>query len=149
MQTLGSRPKQTGENEDAPIYYEPYRFPLLNWIEAGKWSKPMDYDRDIGLEVSPYAASKDSFIMEVKGESMAPEFISGDKILVDPSINPVSGSYIIASLTGQNEVVFKQLVIEGDRKYLKAANPDWPDKFTQLIEPSYIIGVVKGKWKSY
>ena len=35
-----------------------------------------------------------------------------------------------------------QLIIEGGRKYLKALNPDWPDRIIEIDENAKICGVV-------
>lgn len=41
-----------------------------------------------------------------------------------------------------NEATFKQLIVEGKRKYLKALNPDWPERIIQSHASATICGVV-------
>jgi SOS-response transcriptional repressor LexA len=39
-------------------------------------------------------------------------------------------------------VDFKQLIIEGGRHYLKALDPAWPDRITEMDEATLVCGVV-------
>jgi len=80
---------------------------------------------------------------------MEPEFYAGDLIFVDPSKQHDNYSFVIALLEDENEATFKQLIIEDGKKYLKALNPDWPNKFTSINGNCRIIGTVVGKWKKY
>jgi SOS-response transcriptional repressor LexA len=46
----------------------------------------------------------------------------------------LNGQRVIAKL--DNGASFKQLVVEGERRYLKALNPSWPEqKFDHEDEP--------------
>jgi SOS-response transcriptional repressor LexA len=38
------------------------------------------------------------------------------------------------------------LIIEGDRKYLKALNPAWPEQIIEINGNATICGVMIGKW---
>ena len=40
------------------------------------------------------------------------------------------------------EATFKQLIVEGGRKYLKALNPDWPQRIVESDSSATICGVV-------
>ncbi len=46
----------------------------------------------------------------------------------------------------RNEVTFKRLVVEGERRYLKPLNQNWPDKFISLPSDARIVGVVVGRY---
>ena len=79
---------------------------------------------------------------------MEPGYQHGDIIFVDPDVAPEHGKDVVARLGDRNEVVFKRLVVEGKLEYLKPANPNWPDRITEMsaYPGSRIIGVVIGKW---
>jgi len=81
-------------------------------------------------------------VLRVKGASMEPKFGNGDLIFVDPQVEEESGKYVVVKLEDANEATFKQLIIEGGRKYLKALNPDWPERIIELEEQARICGVV-------
>lgn len=136
---------------DFPPEYEVYKkYPILGWIQAGGWSSELDLtNSDTEYGISPYVGSDNAFILRVVGESMSPEFMPGDMILVEPDSQPGNGDFVIARLSNTNEATFKQLIIESDGKMLKALNPDWPERFIPINGECLIIGVVKGKWKSY
>ncbi|WP_263203922.1 MULTISPECIES: S24 family peptidase [unclassified Shewanella] len=42
----------------------------------------------------------------------------------------------------ENQATFKQLIIDGNKKYLKALNPDWPNKFVEINGNCTIVGKV-------
>ncbi len=73
---------------------------------------------------------------------MEPKFYNGDLIFVDPEIVAESGKYVVVRLEDSDEAIFKQLIIEGGRKYLKALNPDWPERIVELTDSTVICGAV-------
>ena len=73
---------------------------------------------------------------------MLPDFKSGDLIYVDPDAQVENGSYVVARLDDENQATFKQLIIDGNKKYLKALNPDWPNKFVEINGNCTIVGKV-------
>jgi SOS-response transcriptional repressor LexA len=77
---------------------------------------------------------------------MEPNYFNGDFIFVDPDVDVAYGQDVITRLNDGNEVTLKQLLIEGERKYLRSRNPDWPDRVIELPADAQIVGVVIGKW---
>lgn len=63
-------------------------------------------------------------------------------IFVDPEAAPLSGRYVVVRLEDSHEATFKQLIVEGDRQYLKAVNPDWPQRIIEVDSNATIYGVV-------
>ena len=78
-----------------------------------------------------------------------PTFSDGDLILVEPELEAHNGSLVVVTLDDEHEATFKQLVIEGDKKYLKALNPSWPERIIQVNGNATICGVVINKVVSY
>lgn len=72
-------------------------------------------------------------------------FRDGDIIFVDPEKDAENGSLVIAKLTDSQEATFKQLVMEGNRRFLKPLNPSWPDPIIELGGDAMICGVVFSK----
>ncbi len=64
--------------------------------------------------------SSEPFALRVLGDSMTPEFEDGVIIVIDPAGFVESGSYVIA--IHEKEYIFRQLVIEDGRYYLKPLN---------------------------
>ena len=75
-------------------------------------------------------------------------FREGDLIYIDPDKQAENGALVIAQVDGGTEATFKQLVIEGESKYLKAINPAWPEQFIPINGNCSICGVVifKGEY---
>lgn len=118
-------------------------YPLLDWVQAGDWTcinaiQPCEAEHFPCL----VPCSPKTFALKVRGESMCPKFEENELIFVDPEAEATSGKYVIARLDDDNQASFKQLIIEGNQKYLKAANPDWPNKFLEINGNCTIIGVV-------
>jgi SOS-response transcriptional repressor LexA len=67
-----------------------------------------------------------AFALELANESMAPDFMPGDRVVVDPAIQPVPGDYVLAR-SGDAEVVFGKFRPRQDGTFeLVALNPDYP-----------------------
>lgn len=85
-------------------------------------------------DISPYA-------LQVQGDSMEPEFPDGAVIIIDPAADPEHERYIACDYRG--ETVLRQLIIDGERRLLKADNPDYPT--VEVTAPLKIHGVVAQK----
>lgn len=117
--------------------------PLISWVQAGAWSditevKAYDADR----YMCPVNCSDLTFVLKVQGVSMEPKFYEGDLIFVDPEAECIHGSYVVARLDDNNQATFKQLIIEGGHKFLKAANPNWPEQLIPINGNCTLVGKV-------
>lgn len=131
--------------------------PLISWVQAGAWQEISDLYETGEAERwvlcdQPHGSM--AFALRVRGESMRDptgqrSFDDGDIIHVDPERPYGNGSLVVVRVNGDNEATFKQLVLEGGRKYLKALNPHWPNQIIEMPEDSVIAGVVIGKSVSY
>lgn len=127
--------------------------PLISWVQAGAWCEISDVrtldDAEIWL---PCAAShsRQTYALRVRGLSMYNQherrsFRDGDIIFVDPAKDAENGSLVIAKLVDSQEATFKQLVMEGKRRFLKPLNPAWPEPIIELGADAMICGVVFSK----
>jgi SOS-response transcriptional repressor LexA len=127
--------------------------PLISWVQAGAWCEIADVrtldDAELWL---PCAAShsSQSYALRVRGLSMFNQherrsFRDGDIIFVDPAKDAENGSLVIAKLVDSQEATFKQLVMEGSRRFLKPLNPAWPEPIIELGSNAMICGVVFSK----
>lgn len=117
--------------------------PLISWVQAGAWSEISEikeYDADRYL--CPVKCSDQTFALKVQGVSMEPKFYDGDLIFVDPEAECIHGSYVVARLDDNNEATFKQLIIESGQKFLKAANPNWPEQLIPINGNCTLVGKV-------
>jgi SOS-response transcriptional repressor LexA len=133
-----------GEMDNATVVASAGKYlPLISLVQAGAWADIQELPPlDVELYPCPIKCSQHSFIVKVEGESMLPDFKSGDLIYVDPEVQVENGSYVVARLDDENQATFKQLIIDGNKKYLKALNPDWPNKFIAINGNCTIVGKV-------
>jgi SOS-response transcriptional repressor LexA len=117
--------------------------PLVSFVQAGAWADINEIDITTAqLYPCPIKCSVNSFIVRVEGESMSPKFEPGTLLYVDPEAGYDNLSYVVARLDNENQATFKQLIIDGNKKYLKAVNPDWPNKFIEINGNCTIVGKV-------
>jgi SOS-response transcriptional repressor LexA len=69
-------------------------------------------------------SSAEPFALMVLGDSMEPEFVEGEVILIEPEGLATDGSFVLARLNG--EWIFRQLVRHGAGWRLQALNPAYP-----------------------
>lgn len=137
----------TGDHEANPQLGSELRslHPVITWAQARDWTgKADDRTAQYGDELlpCPIECSQNTYILRVHGISMEPRFHDGDLIFVDPDINPLGGKYVVVVLGDAEEATFKQLIIEGGQQYLKALNPEWPNRIIEVDEDARICGVV-------
>lgn len=78
------------------------------------------------------------YALRVMGDSMEPEFPDGCVIIIDPGHAPRDGSYVVVEYAG--DVFFRQLVIDGERRFLKPLNPKYGG--FELVPPYTVRGGV-------
>lgn len=124
--------------------------PLISWVQAGAWSE-INEIRECDAErfMCPVNASGKTFALRVQGVSMEPKFYEGDLIFVDPEAECIHGSYVVARLDDNNQATFKQLIIESGHKFLKAANPNWPEQLTPINGNCTLVGKIIFAGKSF
>lgn len=156
---FGVEPKRAGggspslDNNVEPGPESRGLIPLISWVQAGSWSEVVDLyavgDAEDWLPC-PSNHGPRCFALRVRGESMYDphgrrSFQDGDIVYVDPDRQPENGTLVIAKLTDSQEATFKRLVIEGEKRYLQALNPSWPNRVMPINGDCAIVGVVFSK----
>jgi SOS-response transcriptional repressor LexA len=93
-------------------------------------------------EMSACAAAE-PFALMVLGDSMEPEFVERDIIIIEPEGLAGDGSFVLAWLN--DEHIFRQLVKHGDKWLLRPLNPRYPAAEIPDLTP--IKGVIIQKSK--
>ena len=148
----GKGPKRAGgdidHNVSALIKQRP-PVPLISWVQAGQWTEVIDNFVPGDAESwwpCPSTHGPSAFALRVRGVSMEPKFRDGSIIFVDPDRQADHGSNVVVRLDDEKEATFKQLVIEGDRRFLKPLNPAWPEQLIPINGNATICGVVIGQY---
>ncbi len=129
--------------------------PLISWVAAGAWTEMAD-PGDGAQEWIACAAGhgRRTFALRVKGVSMFNpgarlSFSEGDVIFVDPDRDVINGSLVVVRLDDDKEATFKRLLIDGEKRYLEALNPSWPNRIIPINRNATLIGVVIGRFDSF
>lgn len=85
----------------------------------------------------------EAFALMVLGDSMAPEFLEGEVIIIEPEGLAADGSYVLAQLNG--EWIFRQLARVGEAWELRPLNPAYPASV--ISDLSSVRGVIIQKSK--
>lgn len=129
------------------------KLPVVGSIAAGTWVEAIDLFQPGDAEEwidAPGPVGPGAFVLIVEGISMknpngSASFDSGDRVVIDPSIEAQVGDFVAAKITGSNRVTFKRLQCEDGEWYLEAINPSWEPKYIRLTEEWHICG--KAMWR--
>lgn len=146
------------------------KIPIIPWNLINKWHRNYDissllnttqqsnsYQRvaengtayitqQIDFISIPNRSNSKQFAIRVIGDAMVSpspgkkSFLDGDIIIIDPEKSPERDNFVIALQKGSNEALFKQLVIDGNTRYLRPLNPQYP--MIKLDDSIEICGVI-------
>lgn len=97
-------------NVSTPAYHGVKPIPVISAVQAGALTEATDpYAVGSGHDViyTSTETSKWAFALDIKGESMLPEFQPGDKVIIDPEVQPQPGDYVVAK-NHKEEATFKK-----------------------------------------
>ncbi len=87
-----------------------HRIPLIDYVQAGLWTGVEDQFEPGAADeylLTDLTLSGSAFALEIKGESMLPEFKPGDRVIIDPEVMPAPGDFVVAK-NGAEEATFKK-----------------------------------------
>lgn len=90
-------------------------YPVISYIQAGGLTEIADpYSPGDGFDVEfgENDASRWAFFLEIKGDSMLPEFKPGDRVRIDPEVQPRPGD-CVAAKNSVREATFKKYRLRG------------------------------------
>lgn len=126
-----------------------HKIPVFDYIQAGHW-KEVSYDgaSPLTYTFTDYtgATPEAIFSVIVQGDSMEPDFKEGDMLIVDASLTPKPGSFVIAQ-NGSHQATFKKYRVISHDEYgrdifeLIPLNNDYPSLSSKMHDIR-IIGVV-------
>jgi SOS-response transcriptional repressor LexA len=128
---------------DSSEITEAKSIPLIRW-------------EDLSLDLSDsnaYVAEKkivvdqvipgDAFAISMKDSSMEPYFPNNALLILDPNKEAVDRSFVLVKFKNTNEVIFRQLLEDGQNNYLKPLNPDFNAFQMRALTPEdTLLGVL-------
>ncbi len=135
--------------------YRPFpliaRVPLISWADMQATCTDKDFEKIEAAATSwvPVAprTSEQCYALTVPDDSMEPEFSEGEILIIDPTQAGAHNQFLIARLEGDSSPTFKQLIVLGNRSYLKPLNPRYP--LIDVVGDLEVCGVVACKYKDY
>ena len=94
----------------APATMGGRRVPVISAIQAGMWAEIVDNFQPGdagGWLLTDIDLSDSAFALDIRGNSMEPEFKDGDRVIIDPEIAPQPGDFVAAK-NGEQEATFKK-----------------------------------------
>ena len=143
----GKLPKMAGNTAQVPMGSA--RVPLISAIQAGMWTEVQDNFEPGDAEdwlMTDTALSRHAFALQIKGNSMLPEFSPGDRVIIDPDVCPSPGDFVAAK-NGDQEATFKKyrprgVDAQGNTVFeLVPLNDDFPAMRSDT-QPIVIIGTM-------
>jgi SOS-response transcriptional repressor LexA len=125
------------------------QIPLISYVHAGHWAGAVDAFQPNDAHdwlMTDLELSEGAFALEIKGDSMLPDFSPGDRVIIDPDIRPQPGDYVVAK-NGEDEATFKKYRLrsindQGDPVFeLVPLNPDYPSIRSDQV-PIHIVGTM-------
>lgn len=125
--------------------------PVISYIQAGGWtSAPDAYAPGQGFAEMAVDSSVGSraFALQIRGDSMAERFREGDRVAIDPDIQPMPGDFVAAKEDREDEATFKQYRLRGmDNRgrpiiELRPLNDAWPVITLDAKNPGRIVGTM-------
>lgn len=121
--------------------------PVINEVQAGHWTEiKTGFDEEASEWIPTlHSNSRYAFALRVVGDSMLNphekrSLSEGMIVVVDPEKQAKHRSIVVARLENSEKATVKELVIDGDMKYLRPFNPQFP--IIPITEGTMIIGTV-------
>ena len=117
----------------------------INNIKKAEYDEPVSF-----IPISVELAKKSGnnlFALEIEDESMKPELLPKDVIIVSVDAKPNPGNFIVAKIDGNDEVIVRRYKLLSassiDKEFeLLAMNEHWPDIKSDTVGNCVILGTV-------
>ena len=114
---------------------------MFPWFLFKLWLLKNSLDNEVQIEtIQLYVKVDADFVCQIYGDSMKPEYFSGDNVFVKLSVDLPSGTVGVFDYEG--EAYIKQLIIEKDKAYLRSFNKKYKDIPINSDSDFRIIGKV-------
>lgn len=125
--------------------------PLIDWSDAPTWRSAEMAGaklKKLRMLTSPTVTdAAAAFATTVPDNQMAPEFVRGAVIVVDPSLQPRAGDYVLAQVRPDLPPIVRLIHKNGTRRFL--VNSQDGGKSIEIRGAVRIIGVVREQIKVY
>lgn len=109
-------------HREEPLYY----IPLLTLNDVPNWTQPLNTIMVNTRVTTDLKLSSQGYALRLVDSTMYPLFPDNTLLIIEP--NRVAGhrDFVIAQLKNHQTVIFKQLLFDGEDRYLKSIDPNYP-----------------------
>jgi SOS-response transcriptional repressor LexA len=120
------------------VEQELFYLPLITLSQAVTWPKEKALAKnfvqtDIEITDSAYA-------IQLKDSTMYPMFPDGTLLIIELAPHYKHRDFVVSWLAGESQAIFKQLLIDGPKRYLKSVNGDYP--LIEMTKKDKILGLM-------
>jgi SOS-response transcriptional repressor LexA len=148
-QLMGKQPLISNEN-NLLINTNSTLIPIIELHNAKNWEKKITKlttkIHNKWLIINP-TLDEGKFAVCINADSMWPQFQVNTLLIISPNKEAKNRDFVIAHLKINDEIVFRQLIVENKNKFLKAINDMFP--IIKLSSTDKIIGVITQTRKNY
>lgn len=146
---VGPKTASAGLRNIGPAQLGTSHIPLISYVQAGTWTNVVDNHAPGTADeylLTDLDLSSSAFALEIKGDSMLPEFRPGDRVIIDPMAAPSPGDFVVAK-NGDEEATFKKyrprsIDERGNTVFeLVPLNEDYPSMRSD-VTPIRIVGTM-------
>jgi len=102
---------------------ETLQIPIIAWEQLSELEIPIKQPSDHFLIIAPHL-NPNCFATYMNDSSMEPQFEKGTTLIIDPDKPFKDRGFILILLDEDNTLVFRQVLIDANYKYLKSLHPD-------------------------
>lgn len=107
----------------APLKTSERSVPLIDWADVGKEDFKSLAKEVLSTDMAEISDS--AFAIEIIDDSMTPEFVPGDHVIIDPAVPPLPGDYVLAK-TPKGRVFRRYRLLDEEAFTLVPLNADYP-----------------------
>ena len=127
-----------------------HEIPVLNWQEVGDWKSKLqakEFDQTVSCDAK---VSENAFAVKMNDSSMEPVFTEDTILIIDPNKEFHHKDYILVKRERSNDIVFRQISIDEEHRYLKPLNAgDEKYKISLLEQGDKILGTLAQMKRSF
>lgn len=137
-QLIGDEPLPVDISESS-VNFEQwfYKVPIIGWDQAALWEDLIPtLSSNVWAEwcCTNCPVSEKTFALKNDGKSYHPPFNKGSMLIIDPSISPVDGSYVVVKIPSHPEVSMRRWFSDGGVNYLESlqtVSNSQPEKYVE------------------
>jgi SOS-response transcriptional repressor LexA len=115
--------------------------PIISWQEILDWLN--DSNATLHNRILPIKrdVSQQAFSV-ISNDAIFPQYKSGAILVFDPALLPKDGSYILLKLKEHQNILFRQLIIDVNDKFIKPLNPEFGNHLSKLGKQDVILATL-------